>query len=117
MRTEVSLEKISALIEGRLHDPGTLLGPHEVESKGRKAVAVRAYFPDSSQVWLFDPTRKTRRPMRRIHPAGLYESVCPSPEDDDTFQYQLTVADRMGKTTTMHDPYSFDSLLTTFTSF
>ncbi len=114
MRTEASLENIGALVEGRLQDPGTLLGPHEIETQGRKAVAVRAYFPNSSRVWLVDPTHQTRRPMRRIHPAGLYESVCQPSESNRPFQYQLTVADPMGETTTMHDPYNFDSLLTDF---
>ncbi|HJN07510.1 MAG TPA: 1,4-alpha-glucan branching protein GlgB [Pirellulaceae bacterium] len=114
MRTEVSLDNVGALVEGRLQDPGTLLGPHAVEMQGRKAVAVRAYFPNSSRVWLVDEAHKIRRPMRRIHPAGLYESVCPPPENDRPFQYQLTVADPLGETTTMHDPYNFDSLLTDF---
>ena len=114
MRTNASLENIGALVEGRLQDPGTLLGPHEVEVQGRKAFAVRAYFPNSSRVWLVDEVHRVTRPMRRIHPAGLYESVCPSPENNEPFQYQLTVADSMGETTTMHDPYNFDSLLTDF---
>ena len=114
MRTRASLESISALVEGRLPDPGTLLGPHEIEMQGRKAVAIRAYFPNSARVWLVDEAHKIKRPMRRIHPAGLYESVCSPPENDGPFQYQLTVADHTGETITMHDPYNFDSLLTEF---
>lgn len=51
--------------------------------------------------------------MRRIHPAGLYEAICPVPEDDNQ-RYQFRVAGNDGEVTTMHDPYAFRSHLTEF---
>ena len=51
MRTTVSLDSISALVEGRHANPFDVLGPHEVETGGRSARAVRAYLPNSQQVW------------------------------------------------------------------
>jgi 1,4-alpha-glucan branching enzyme len=51
--------------------------------------------------------------MRRIHPAGLYEAICPVPEDENQ-RYQFRVADNDGEVTTMHDPYAFRSHLTEF---
>jgi 1,4-alpha-glucan branching enzyme len=51
--------------------------------------------------------------MRRIHPAGLYEAICPVPEDENQ-RYQFRVADNDGEVTTMHDPYAFSSHLTEF---
>ena len=54
-------------------------------------------------------------PMRRIHPAGLYEAICPLPAGNGSPRYMLRVAEDDGKkTTTMHDPYSFPHLLTDF---
>ena len=51
--------------------------------------------------------------MRRIHPAGLFEAICPLPEQPSQ-RYQLRVAGNDGEETTMHDPYSFPHLLTDY---
>ena len=69
MRTSVKLDSLGALIEGRHEDPFELLGPHEVEHDGSKAMAVRAYLPQSKQVWIDQENHEGRTPMRRIHPA------------------------------------------------
>lgn len=55
MRTTVELENIGRLIEGRHENPFELLGPHEVNDSGRRALAVRAYLPQSNQAWIVDP--------------------------------------------------------------
>ena len=53
--------------------------------------------------------------MRRIHPAGVFEAICPLPGGEGPPRYLLRVADQGGqKITTMHDPYSFPHLLTDF---
>ena len=52
--------------------------------------------------------------MRRIHPAGLFEALCPVPKDNEKSRYVLRVADEGGKKMTMHDPYSFPHLLTDY---
>ena len=115
MRTTVPLETIGRLIEGRHENPFELLGPHEVEEAGRRALAVRAFLPESEQAWLVHQGHNgDARPMRRIHPAGLFEAICPMPENADHPPYQLRVADRGGRKTIMHDPYAFPQLLTGF---
>jgi 1,4-alpha-glucan branching enzyme len=76
-------------------------------------LAVRAYLPDTQQAWVLDPAHAESRPMRRIHPAGLFEAICPVPEQPNQ-RYQFRVAGNDGEVTTMHDPYSFSSLLTDF---
>ena len=115
MRTTVPLETIGRLIEGRHENPFELLGPHEVEESGRRALAVRAFLPESEQAWLVHQGHNgDARPMRRIHPAGLFEAICPMPENSDHPPYQLRVADRGGRKTIMHDPYAFPQLLTGF---
>ena len=54
MRTLASLESIGSLLEGDHQNPFELLGPHEVEQDGRKALAVRAFLPQTDQAWLID---------------------------------------------------------------
>ncbi len=114
MRTTVSLDSISALVEGRHANPFDVLGPHEVETGGRSARAVRAYLPNSQQVWLIDQAQNTSRPMRRIHPAGLYETVGPIDEQTANQPYQFRVTQRSGQTIIMHDPYAFKPFLTEY---
>jgi len=111
----VALEKIGQLLEGRDENPFELLGPHEVQESGRRALAVRAFLPQSKQVWLVDSAHaETPRPMRMIHPAGLFEAICPMPDGDGLPRYKLQVADERGEKSTMHDPYSFPHLLTDY---
>jgi 1,4-alpha-glucan branching enzyme len=113
------LETIGQLIEGRHENPFELLGPHEIDQSGRRVLAVRAFLPSSDQAWVIDPTHGNRtQPMRRIHPAGLFEAICPLPHangNGSPARYMLRVAEDGGKkTVTMHDPYSFPHLLTDY---
>ena len=114
MRTSVSLDQIGAIVEGRQANPFGVLGPHEIVDQGRRMLAIRAFLPHSQQVWVVDPTHGEARPMRRIHPAGLYEAVCPPPPDSQPFRYHFKVTTESGQTSTVHDPYAFGSLLTDF---
>ena len=113
MRTHVTLDSMGALVEGVHNNPFELLGPHPIQQDGRSALAVRAYLPDTQQAWVLDPAHAESRPMRRIHPAGLFEAICPVPEHASQ-RYQFRVAGNDGEVTTMHDPYSFSSHLTDF---
>ncbi|RMF90065.1 MAG: 1,4-alpha-glucan branching protein GlgB [Planctomycetota bacterium] len=114
VRTTVPLEHVGQLIEGRHENPFEILGPHVVHDGDRKAVAVRAYLPRSKQAWVIDLAHNgVPRPMRRIHPAGLFEAVCPA-NDGDPPKYLLRVAEEDGKSITMHDPYAFPPLLSDF---
>jgi 1,4-alpha-glucan branching enzyme len=108
------LDSVGALIEGRHENPFELLGPHEIDHEGGKAVAVRAYLPHSSQAWIAHGAHYEKLPMRRIHPSGLFEAICPWPGHEGMRRYQLHVEDFSGQKTTMHDPYAFPPLLTQF---
>jgi 1,4-alpha-glucan branching enzyme len=125
VRSTVTLENVNALLEGRLERPTDVLGPQTVQHAGRKMLAVRAFLPDMQQAWLLDPTHGSSRPMRRIHPAGLYEGLYPfesgnivSPEKSNAAQpmpaYQLRAIDHEGEMKTLHDPYAFAPLMTDF---
>ncbi|MFO0896058.1 MAG: 1,4-alpha-glucan branching protein GlgB [Pirellulales bacterium] len=53
--------------------------------------------------------------MRRIHPAGLYEAICPvTNESPLPGNYLLRYADQRGQQTTTRDPYSFPPLLSEY---
>lgn len=116
MRTNVALENIGSILEARSEDPHAVLGPHEISNGDRRALAVRAFLPDMTQAWVVDPGHQsTPRPMRRIHPAGVYEAICPHPEEaGGSERYQIRAADQSGKKLTMHDPYSFPQWLTDY---
>jgi 1,4-alpha-glucan branching enzyme len=110
------LDKVRQLVEGRHENPFELLGPHEVNDAGRRALAIRAFLPQSSQAWVVDAAhQRSPRPMRRIHPAGLFEAICPVPESNEGLRYQIRLAEDGGKRIiTMHDPYAFPPLLTDY---
>lgn len=115
MRTQLSLQGISRLVDGTLENPAQLLGPRPVSDCGRQAISVRAYLPDSDQVWLVDREHHEVRPMRRIHPAGFYEALRPAHHINSN--YRLRVARKNGQIIEMHDPYAVDPLLTEFDLF
>ena len=96
MQTVVRLESLGELIEGCHRNPFEILGPHEVEHDGRKAVAVRAFLPHSQQAWVNPKGPEERLPMRRIHPSGLFEAILPW-KSLDAVQYKLETKDQSGK--------------------
>ncbi len=114
MRTNVLSEKVGQLVDGRYENPFELLGPHEVEISGRRALAVRAFLPHTDQAWVVDGRHAVSRPMQRIHPAGLYEAICPAPEETGRPKYMLRVAENGGENRLMHDPYAFPHLLSDY---
>jgi 1,4-alpha-glucan branching enzyme len=116
VRSTVDVNAINPVIYGYHENPFEVLGPHVIEENGRSAVAVRAFLPQSQQAWLVDPAAGESKPMRRIHPAGLFEAICPPGINDmkNGRTYQLRAVDSSGEQTTMHDPYAFPPLLTDY---
>ncbi len=114
MQGSICSTSVGALVDGCHNDPFSILGPHEVQQDGQRAVSVRAFLPNSAQAWLVHPAHDGPRQMRRLHPAGFYEATCPTTNQDQQRRYQLQVEDQQGEVKTMHDPYSFDSFWTDF---
>lgn len=114
MPVDVKMDGVGALVEGRHENPFELLGPHTVERDGSKALAVRAYLPHSKKAWLYHRSRDLTQPMRRIHPAGLYEAVCPIESQSAKGRYQIRLEDHQGRLITMYDPYSFPPLISDY---
>jgi 1,4-alpha-glucan branching enzyme len=75
VQTQVALDAIGPVIHVHHENPFEVLGPHQIEHGGRQAVAVRAYLPEAQRAWLIDGPHGESLPMRRIHPAGLYEAI------------------------------------------
>ncbi len=114
MKTHVTLDAIGALVEGRHERPREVLGPHEVEVDGKKAVTVRAYLPNSKQAWILHESHEAQAPMRRIHPSGVFEGIVPWSQSKSNAKYQIRTESESGEQKTMHDPYAYPSLLTDF---
>jgi 1,4-alpha-glucan branching enzyme len=114
VRSTVSLDGMNALLDMQLRNPTDVLGPRTIVRDGRQMLSVRAFLPGSRQAWLLDTPHAPGRPMRRIHPAGLYEAICPLDAAGGVNQYQLRIADHEGAMTTVHDPYAFRTHLTDF---
>ena len=122
MQTQLPLQSIGPVIHGYHENPFEILGPHEIQKDGRRAMAVRAYLPEAQQAWVVDSAHGATRPMRRIHPAGLYEAVCSMDDGINAFPspqspapgYQLRVTYKSGETHTMHDAYAFPPMLTDY---
>ena len=118
MQTEVSLDSVGPLVNGCHENPFELLGPHRVVWQGHQALAVRAFLPDTARAYVVDDAHGQRRPMRRIHPAGLYEAICPM-EDGNSARlakgnYHYSITDSSGNEKTMKDPYAYPPLLTDY---
>ncbi len=116
MRSQFDVNAFTPVIHGHHENPFEILGPHEIVEDGRRALAVRAYLPQSQQVWLVDPQQGFSQPMRQIHPAGLFEAIC-HPEIHDQQKghtYQLRSINHEGEQVTMHDPYAFPPYLTDY---
>ena len=115
MRTTVGLDSVTALVEGRHEDPFSMLGPHVIDEGGRRMLGVRAFLPHAKQAWVLHPAHSTSQPMRRIHPSGLFEAICPAPETTKRASRICSrVADHRASKMTMHDPYAFPPLLTDY---
>ncbi len=127
MQSQVALDAIGPLVHGYHENPFEVLGPHEIEQRGERALAVRAYLPEAQRAWVVDAAQGDSRPMRRIHPAGLYEAIVeerglkngellhyrdPNSSILTAPPYQLRVTYKSGETLTMHDPYAFPPMLT-----
>jgi len=122
VQTQLALDAIGPLVYGYHENPFEVLGPHEIEQNGQRALAVRAYLPEAQRAWVIDANHGTPRPMRRIHPAGLYEAVVEDRgpnraknldprSSQHAPNYQLRVTYKSGETHTMHDPYAFPPML------
>ena len=55
MEPTISAELVESIVRNLHHDPFQVLGPHEIEVNGRRQWVVRAFVPDSTEVYLLNP--------------------------------------------------------------
>jgi 1,4-alpha-glucan branching enzyme len=107
-----------AILEGRHADPGSILGPRVVPHDSGDAMLarhVRTFQPTAARAWLVQAAGGMRRsvPMRRTHPAGIFEGVVDASSSDSSPGYTIRVETRDGRHE-IHDPYAFPPMLTDF---
>ena len=113
MLTTTKLYDIFHIVNGEHSDPHTVLGMHEMEEDGRKAVVVRAFLPYAAGITVIDYANKRKKyPMKRLHADGFFEVTIADREE--WFRYQLEYTDADGNTWRSYDPYSFSPTLSEF---
>lgn len=113
MLTTTKLYDIFHIVNGEHSDPHTVLGMHEMEEDGRKAVVVRAFLPHAAGITVIDYANKRKKyPMERLHADGFFEVTIADREE--WFRYQLEYTDADGNTWRSYDPYSFSPTLSEF---
>ena len=113
MLTTTKLYDIFHIVNGEHSDPHTVLGMHEMEEDGRKAVVVRAFLPYAAGITVIDYANKRKKyPMERLHADGFFEVTIADREE--WVRYQLEYTDADGNTWRSYDPYSFSPTLSEF---
>lgn len=113
MLTTTKLYDIFHIVNGEHSDPHTVLGMHEMEEDGRKAVVVRAFLPHAAGITVIDYANKRKKyPMERLHADGFFEVTIA--DRKEWFRYQLEYTDADGNTWRSYDPYSFSPTLSEF---
>ena len=105
----LSQEAIEAIVTGTHGDPFAVLGPHTLPGAEGSGVVVRVFWPGAKAVdVLARDGASESRPMRSIHPDGLFEAVLPG--RPETVPYRLAGQTPDGRIV-VDDPYRFPSLL------
>ena len=130
----VPLASLQQLFEGQLTTPKKVLGPIHNHERPDEWVHVRTFLPEATTAWLQRESDPIQIPMKRIHPAGLFEGVCPAnwvvtPTPFSTPpgpgghgphfgtaspSYRIGHALPSGETNLLMDSYAVPSLLTDF---
>lgn len=105
-------EHIKLIVKAEHWDPFVVLGVHEIESAGKKAIVVRAFLPDADEAWVIDVNEENTYKMEKINKAGFFEKKF---EDrKDFFRYKLRIKTFDGRISEFYDPYSFLPVLSDF---
>jgi 1,4-alpha-glucan branching enzyme len=108
----LSPEVVHALVVGEHGDPFSVLGPHR-DADG--ALTIRALVPDARAVVVVGLDGTDAKPLRSVHPAGLWEArIARRRESSAPPVYRLRVTDARGHTTEVEDPYRFPPALSDY---
>lgn len=105
MNPTVSKDAIASIIRTDHNDPFQILGAHEIEVKGKKSVAVRAFLPDAEKAEVIDIANGERFAMTKLDDAGFFEAVIS--ERKSVFAYRLNSFYPNGASNEFYDSYAF----------
>ncbi|MEI6351197.1 MAG: 1,4-alpha-glucan branching protein GlgB [Verrucomicrobiota bacterium] len=97
---------LDSLLGAHHGDPFAVLGMHQVGER----LVVRVFRPDVRKVVVeavHDPARRYEAAL--VHECGYFEAHLTDAEE--RFEYQLRLTSHLGDEWTMHDPYSYGTLL------
>lgn len=114
----VALSDLQRLFDGQLEDPAVVLGPQPCVHAPDHWSHVRTFLPEASSAWLQHLTDPIQIPMKRIHPAGLFEGLYPAdwnvPGRASTSSYRIGYSNVSGETKVSMDSYAVAPLATDF---
>ncbi len=105
-------EHIKLIIKAEHWDPFVVLGVHEIESAGKKAIVVRAFLIEAEEAWVLDVNKEKTYKMEKTNKAGFFEKNFENRKD--FFQYKLKVKTSDNRISEFFDPYSFMPVLSDF---
>ena len=107
-RPRLTAAEVESIVSARHREPRSVLGYHEVAREDEQPVCfVRVLEPDATEVAVFweDEAPAAARPLKRLHPAGLFEGRVPYRRP--LLPYRLRIRYRDGHELIKHDPYFF----------
>ncbi|NLM13046.1 MAG: hypothetical protein GX209_04795 [Epulopiscium sp.] len=112
METTASIVEVHEILRSEHRDPHHILGMHEIEVNGKKAVAVRAFIPQAASIKVIDDANPEQiYEMKKIFNEGFFEAVL---LEHKKFRYRLTIVDYLGNKWTTYDPYFFNPYISDF---
>ena len=105
MKWTVKPHEVEAIAKSDHQDPFSVLGMHDIEYNGERAIVVRAHFTDAREALVYVMAENKLYPMTRIPNTGFFEAVFP--ERQEFFRYQLELVSDDGERRRFHDVYSF----------
>jgi 1,4-alpha-glucan branching enzyme len=115
------LGEIDRIARAEHSDPFHVLGPHWIETDGKRTLVIRVFRPGATGVNVFWDGAPASFPSEQIDPDGLYEAVLPSDlphlhegEAIPPAAYRLQFRFDGGTVVEMLDPYAFPPLLTDY---
>ena len=107
--TTLTQQEMNAILNFEHPNPFEVLGMHEIQYNKKKALAVRAFFPEVEQAVVHDIKNQKCYPMTRINGDGFFEAIFPNRRKH--FPYQIEIIDIQGKQKCFTDVFSFSPIL------
>jgi len=115
--------ELEQLVRAEHSDPFHILGPHVVETAGKRQLVIRAFHPRAESVSVLPAGSAAAVPMARIHAEGVFEALLPAPTPakpaappatETAAPYRLSIRYPSGVEQTIEDPYRFPPILSEY---